>query len=116
MPELLNKSDVMRVINEENAVVLCCTLFRTADQVIVDICKKINELPVYKSDKQGRWREISAHRDDNGYILRDYECTHCLGILRDVSDTDNPELEMDRYCPMCGAYMRGDKDAGSKTD
>lgn len=58
--------------------------------------------------RRGRWREISAHRDYDGDILRDYECTECLGIIRDVPDCWQSEnLSLDRYCSMCGAKMDG---------
>ena len=42
--ELLNKSDVMRIINSENAVVLCCTRLRSTDEVLCSIASKINSL------------------------------------------------------------------------
>ena len=53
--------------------------------------------------KTGRWKEILVHRDDEGDILRDYECTNCLGIICDVPDDD--EKELPRFCCMCGAKM-----------
>ena len=53
--------------------------------------------------KTGQWKEILVHRDDEGDILRDYECTNCLGIICDVPDDD--EKELPRFCCMCGAEM-----------
>lgn len=44
MPELLDKSDVMRIINSENVVLLCCTRLRSADEVLFSIESKINSL------------------------------------------------------------------------
>ena len=109
MPELINKSDVMRIINAENAIVLCCTRLRTTDEVLFSIASQINSLQTITLSPSGKWREISSHRDDDGYILRDYECSVCLGIIRDVPDCLNSDLELDRYCPMCGARMGGDE-------
>lgn len=43
MSELLDKSDVMRIIKSENSVVaLCCTRLRSADEVLFSIASKIN--------------------------------------------------------------------------
>jgi hypothetical protein len=44
MPELIDKSDVMRIINYENSVVLCCTRLRSTDEVLLSIASKINSL------------------------------------------------------------------------
>lgn len=65
--------------------------------------------------RRGRWREISAHRDYDGDILRDYECTECLAIIRDIPDVWQSEnYSLYRYCPNCGARMEGgEHDAGS---
>lgn len=109
MDEYIKKSDVMHIINTENAVVLCCTRLRTTDEVLCSIASQINSLQTKMFSLSGKWRRISVHRDDDdGNILRDYECSACLGIIRDVPDTTNPELELDRFCPMCGARMDGD--------
>lgn len=115
MPELLNKSDVMRIINSENAVVLCCTQLRSADEVLCSIASQINSLQTIQISLSGKWREISSHKDENGRTTRDYECSTCLGILRDVPDSDTEDLI--RYCCMCGSRNeRSINNAGSKTD
>ena len=60
-----------------------------------------------------RWKELSAYRDDDGYILRDYECSSCSGIIMKVPDSF--EHDLPRYCCMCGAKMDGGEDYGNDT-
>lgn len=72
------------------------------DDAVKDIIGLIEyEKPI--RGKTGRWKEIFAHRDDEGDILRDYECTNCLGIICDV--IDDAEKDLPTYCCMCGAKM-----------
>ena len=53
--------------------------------------------------KTGRWQEVSLHRDNEGDLIRDYECSNCLGGIISVPDG---EKDLPRYCPDCGAEMR----------
>lgn len=69
-----------------------------------DILEMLENLPSVQL-KTGQWKETLLHRDDEGDILRDYECTNCLGIICDVPDDD--EKELPRFCCMCGAKMEG---------
>lgn len=64
----------------------------------------LNGLPsIQPKEKTGEWKQVLARRDDNGYILRDYKCTNCFGIILNVPDDD--EKDLPRYCCMCGAKM-----------
>ena len=69
-----------------------------------DILEMLENLPSVQL-KTGQWKETLFRRDDEGDILRDYECTNCLGIICDVPDDD--EKELPRFCCMCGAKMEG---------
>ena len=69
--------------------------------------EQLSNLPSVQPPKTGQWKEILVHRDDEGDILRDYECTNCLGIICDVPDDD--EKELPRFCCMCGAKMEGEE-------
>lgn len=53
--------------------------------------------------EHGRWRKILRNHDGTS----DYECSACLGIIMDVPDDD--EHELNRYCSFCGARMDGDE-------
>lgn len=52
--------------------------------------------------KRGTWRMISHSEYSE---VADYECSVCGGILVDVPD--DPERELNTYCPMCGAKNGG---------
>jgi hypothetical protein len=60
----------------------------------------------------GRWIEVTKHRDENGTILTDYECSECCAM---VKDSDAEEIESERFCYNCGAKMRAtDTNVGGK--
>lgn len=70
-----------------------------------EINEVLNSMPsVQLKEKTGKWKQVLARRDDDGYILRDYKCTNCFGIILGVPD-DYENLP--RYCCMCGAKMEG---------
>ena len=72
----------------------------------LEIREVLDNLPsVQPKEKTGKWKQVLARRDDDGYILRDYKCTNCFGIILGVPD-DYENLP--RYCCMCGAKMEGD--------
>lgn len=75
MQELLNKSDVMRIINSENAVVLCCTRLRSTDEVLFSITSKINSLQTIQTTI-----EADIDRDE---ILR--LCNEIEEIVSEIS-------------------------------
>lgn len=69
----------------------------------LEIREVLDNLPsVQPKEKTGKWKQVLARRDDNGYILRDYKCTNCFGIILRVPDDDE---KLPRYCCMCGAKM-----------
>lgn len=62
--------------------------------------------------RHGRWIEVTKHRDENGTILTDYECSECFAM---VKDSDAEEIESERFCYNCGTKMRAtDTNVGSK--
>ena len=68
-----------------------------------EINEVLNSMPsVQPKEKTGKWKQVLARRDDDGYILRDYKCTNCFGIILRVPDDDE---NLPRYCCMCGAKM-----------
>lgn len=69
----------------------------------LEIREVLDNLPsVQPKEKTGKWKQVLARRDDDGYILRDYKCTNCFGIILSVPDDDE---NLPRYCCMCGAKM-----------
>lgn len=69
----------------------------------LEIREVLDNLPsVQPKEKTGKWKQVLAKRDDDGYILRDYKCTNCFGIILRVPDGDE---NLPRYCCMCGAKM-----------
>lgn len=56
-----------------------------------------------QEQKKGKWRLLHQGKDTS-----DYECTNCLGILMDVPNDDEHELQ--KYCSMFGALMEGEED------
>lgn len=69
-------------------------------------CRKcIYEAPKVESEpvRHGRWIEVTKHRDENGTILTDYECSECFAMLK---DSYPEEIESERFCYNCGADMR----------
>jgi hypothetical protein len=82
---------------------------REAYERAARIIDKMYAFTIEVNARHGHWHEFHARRDDNGYIICDYECTVCGGILRGLSGCD--ELNMCNYCPHCGARMDGDEDA-----
>ena len=59
--------------------------------------------------RHGRWIEAAKHRDENGTILTDYECSECFAMLK---DSYPEEIEDERFCYNCGARMDGGDDNG----
>ena len=57
--------------------------------------------------KHGKWEMISHSEVDQ---CADYACSVCSGVLIDV--IDDPEHELNAYCPMCGAKMDGERREG----
>ena len=55
--------------------------------------------------KHGKWEMISHSEVEP---VADYACSVCSGILIDVIDDTQHELQA--YCPMCGARMNGGND------
>ena len=68
-------------------------------------------LPTIEADpvRHGRWIEVTKHRDENGTILTDYECSECCAM---VKDSYPEEIESERFCYNCGARMDGGADNG----
>lgn len=63
----------------------------------------INEAPTIEPEvRHGRWIEVTKHRDENGTILIDYECSECCAM---VKDSDAEEIESERFCYNCGCAM-----------
>ena len=62
-----------------------------------------------KRVRHGLWIEAAKHRDENGTILTDYECSECFAM---VKDSDAEEIESERFCYNCGARMDGGADNG----
>ena len=59
--------------------------------------------------RRGHWREISKHKDYDGDVVRDYECTQCGTKLLDVPDVwQSKNMHLPSYCWHCGARMDGD--------
>lgn len=50
--------------------------------------------------KHGYWKLFQHSKEAE---VADYECSVCGGILIDVPET--PDRELNAYCPMCGAMM-----------
>ena len=74
----------------------------------------IEEQPTIEAEpvRHGRWIEVAKHRDENGTILTDYECSECFAM---VKDSDAEEIESERFCYNCGTKMRAtDTNVGSK--
>ena len=99
MPELLDKSDVMRIINSENAVVLCCTRLRSADEVLFSIASKINSLQTIQTTiepevRHGRWIFGSSK-------------TSCWMTCSVCCKSQSEQTATFSYCPNCGADMQG---------
>ena len=102
--EMVNKADVMRIINAENAVVLNNLKERSTDEVLCAIASQINGLQTIEAEpiRHGRWVEAAKHRDENGTILTDYECSECFAMLK---DSDSEQIKDERFCYNCGARM-----------
>lgn len=71
--ELISKADVLRIINAENAVALCCTLLKTVDETLVSICSQINGLPVFRLNSAEPSCDIPECNLDDIESL----CTNC---------------------------------------
>ena len=83
---------------------------RMACKAIGDIEAVDAEMPC--SVRHGRWIEVAKHRDENGTILTDYECSECCAM---VKDSDAEEIESERFCYNCGTKMRAtDTNVGGK--
>lgn len=78
-----------------------------SQETVVEFDGDINKVVVkgveYFPQKTGKWKLLRKGNDTS-----DYECTNCLGILMDVANDDNHELQS--YCGMCGARMVGEEE------
>lgn len=72
---------------------------------LTDAKRFVNNLPTIEAEpvRRGRWIEVTKHRDENGTILTDFECSECCAM---VKDSDAEEIESERFCYNCGADMR----------
>lgn len=71
----------------------------------IELAPTIEAEPV----RHGRWIEVTKHRDENGAILNDYECSECFAMLK---DSDSEQIKDERFCYNCGVRMDGGADNG----
>ena len=84
------------------------------DKTLYDHCiADIEMLPTIEPEvRHGRWIEVTKHRDENGTILTDYECSECSAMVKDIGAE---EIESERFCYNCGARMDAtDTNVGGK--
>lgn len=104
MPELIDKQASMKAICDgcfkSRAVDLELRCRGTCN--VIDI---LQQQPTIEAEpvRLGRWIEVTKHRDENGTILTDYECSECFAMLK---DSYPEEIEGERFCYNCGADMR----------
>lgn len=70
----------------------------------------IDEQPTIEERKTGRWEEIhiDVANDDKGRSYRFYVCTACgVTSIPAMLAIEKKQL---KFCPNCGADMRGEKD------
>lgn len=103
MPELIDRIELRKDF---------CNMCEAMQPEMIDCEKKgcmsmqiIDEQPTIKAEpvRHGRWIEVTKHRDENGTILNDYECSECCAM---VKDSDAEEIESERFCYNCGAKMK----------
>lgn len=77
---------------------------------LTDVKRFVKNLPTIEPEvRHGRWIEVTKHRDENGTILTDYECSECCAMVKDICAE---EIESERFCYNCGAKMDGGADNG----
>lgn len=97
MPELIDRHALLRRVYEHP--------YERSGMTDAEWCRKCiyEALTIEPEVRHGRWIEATKHRDENGTILTDYECSECCAM---VKDSDAEEIESERFCYNCGADMR----------
>lgn len=112
MPELIDKK------RTEAKVFLIARLFidrpdrevELVKAVIHKCCEEIDKQPSIEPEvRRGEWIEVTKHRDENGTILIDYECSECCAMVKDLGAE---EIESELFCYNCGARMDGGANNG----
>lgn len=84
--------------------------FELISAIIHRCCEEIDKQPTIEPKvRRGRWIEVAKHKDENGTILTDYECSECFSLLK---DSFPEQIEEERFCYNCGARMEGGADNG----
>lgn len=91
-------------ISREAAREKCCSLCRWDGTSNCEECEHpIDDIQAadVREVVREKWKKILQNNDGTS----DYECSACAGLIIDVPDDD--EHPLCRYCPNCGAEMRG---------
>ena len=91
MPEIMVRFDDLRRYCEK----------RHCGSVPLEYIKQMQTIEA-EPIRHGRWVEAAKHRDENGTILTDYECSECFAMLK---DSDSEQIKDERFCYNCGARM-----------
>ena len=111
--EMVNKADVMRIINAENAVVLSNLKERSTDEVLCAIASQINGLQTIEAEpvKHAKWESW-------GYVFHGIEwkrcsaCNKCAGVSYYGLLDGKIKMETPAMCGCCGARMDGGAENG----
>lgn len=92
MAEVMVRYDDLRLYCEK----------RHCGSVPLEYIKQMPTVGAEPEVRHGRWIEVTKHRNENGTILTDYECSECCAM---VKDSNTEEIESERFCYNCGARM-----------
>ena len=74
------------------------------DQFIVDVCQLLDNAPTVEERPQGKWVEVERQGktgDGRVFTFTIIVCSKC---------GEQYDLEGEKFCPHCGADMRGEKE------
>lgn len=66
-----------------------------------------DELVKYVQERRGKWE---IHPDEYGICASEFVCSSCKESFASSELSDEEFLQMMKFCPHCGAAMRGVKD------
>ena len=109
MPELIDKAKLLEYLAAIKPDEYVSAYGEAAVDVINHVETYVSEMPTIEAEpvRRGRWIEVKKHRDENGTILTDYECSECFARVKDCYPE---EIESERFCYNCGADMREEGD------
>lgn len=74
-----------------------------------ELLRMISEQPTIEERKKGEWRTTLYHISDDGNELYEHYCSECKKTVM-ISNLKKGRF---KYCPNCGADMRGGDDEES---